>query len=385
MQSDDVVLLAPADDSKPVAIPPQKGTVADYFYAETELVCGCLTRAGLLWVLNLAGMIFHGIMVVVTIVVSTQDGRGLDTPTLKLYTTNLTWTPDSDDMLTPRFQATEEGLRLSWVCILFFALSCTAHAFVVFTSYRGAMALRTPSNRRVTNLENMYFEWIFECRAPHRWIEYSLSAPTMAMVLTGSVGLAHVYNMASNFVLLWCTMTYGWMCERINRPLYQKGKSAMVAGSMAKVDDVWRPVRWQLNYDSSADKFAFWFLPPRTRAAFERMWPSLLGWVPYATVWAQVFHIYFSTADAADTDPPEFVTAIIVSQAAFFSTFGFAQLILTAWDDGPKYYFAGEVSYLLLSLLSKSVLGFILLFNVIFRETFEEASREAVSEALLSR
>lgn len=56
---------------------------------------------------------------------------------------------------------------------------------------------------------------------------------------------------------------------------------------------------------------------------------------------------------------------IIISQFVLFSLFGLTQFIILVRNEGPSFYFWGEWSYVLLSLLAKGVLGSLLIANVL--------------------
>ena len=64
---------------------------------------------------------------------------------------------------------------------------------------------------------------------------------------------------------------------------------------------------------------------------------------------------------------------VVFGQAGVFSCFGATQLILLLRDDGAYYYPVGEISYLILSLVSKGLLGMLLIINVGTYASFDEA------------
>ena len=176
--------------------------VPSWFY--DEAVCG-LTKAAYIWWANVLCMVFHLGLAFTTVVVATRNGKGLDTPRLTLYVTNLTWVPNSTNALVPTNQATE-GLYLAHMTMWFFLLSALAHGLIVTFNFRQAWAERGGSARGITRMTGWYYEWIHECRQPlrcapenvqmaaararscvshthdvlgRRWIEYSVSASLM--------------------------------------------------------------------------------------------------------------------------------------------------------------------------------------------------------------
>ena len=75
-----------------------------------------------------------------------------------------------------------------------------------------------------------------------------------------------------------------------------------------------------------------------------------------------------------------FVYAIVIGQIVTFSLFGITQFILLWREDGPKWFYWGEMSYQFLSLLAKTLLGGILLANVLLFRSFDEAVLDANSQ-----
>ena len=101
--------------------------------------------------------------------------------------------------------------------------------------------------------------------------------------------------------------------------------------------------------------------------ALQRLGPNLLGWVPYATAWGIVLSTYhYSTDVLADgAGPPDWVDWIVYGQIAVFSLFAVVQILQQATDKGCERYWHGEVCYIILSLLAKTLLGMILFANLI--------------------
>lgn len=64
----------------------------------------------------------------------------------------------------------------------------------------------------------------------------------------------------------------------------------------------------------------------------------------------------------------------VVGQCAVFSCFAVTQFLLLLFDRGPAYYVYGELSYLILSLVAKGMLGLVLIANVFILESIDEAS-----------
>ena len=116
------------------------------------------------------------------------------------------------------------------------------------------------------------------------------------------------------------------------------------------------------------------------KSRFARLWPSLLGWVPYVPVWLIIlwnFHRAIDKAAANDREVPSFVFAIIYGQVVLFSLFAIPQLAVLGLANGPKWFWAGEMSYVILSLTSKAVLGLLFIFATFSFDRLEDAAVNA--------
>lgn len=87
------------------------------------------------------------------------------------------------------------------------------------------------------------------------------------------------------FALMFCTMTYGWMTEALSRP-EDNGDE--------------KPMKWALRNGSPG------LVIPELPAAFQRLFPHIVGYVPYSACWAVLFHSFFyNVGDGGG--PPIFV------------------------------------------------------------------------------
>ena len=78
--------------------------------------------------------------------------------------------------------------------------------------------------------------------------------------------------------------------------------------------------------------------------------------MPFGAVWAVLLHSFHAnTGDGGG--PPTFVYVIVYGQFVAFLTFCVAQLALLVPRGSAAYYYWGEVSYLVLSFVSKGLLG----------------------------
>jgi hypothetical protein len=179
------------------------------------------------------------------------------------------------------------------------------------------------------------------------------------MIITISVasGVSHTYMIASNFALMFCVMCFGYYSE-VTCPPEPNGVS--------------RPQRWAVR-NSRPDLLVFPVFP----AAFQRLAPHVLGYVPYAVVWAQLFHSFLSNTSDDGPGPPTFVYIIVAGQFVAFTIFGLTQFLLLLFEGGAHYYWVGEFSYQVLSVVSKGLLGFTLIESVFAYDNFSDAVRAA--------
>jgi hypothetical protein len=202
----------------------------------------------------------------------------------------------------------------------------------------------------------------------------------MIMTISISAGINHIYLLTCFFVLMWCTMTFGYYNEVLCRPTWQQA-DASYTGRGTKWVDVDekenRAGRWLMNEETARLKpgtvpypyFPIWI---------QRLSPHILGYVPYLTVWGILGHSFlYNAVINSDTMPPTFVFIIVIGQFATFTLFGITQLVLGLFEWGANYYYWGEVSYLILSITAKALLGTTLIMSVLIFDTFEEAVQNA--------
>jgi hypothetical protein len=116
---------------------------------------------------------------------------------------------------------------------------------------------------------------------------------------------------------------------------------------------------------------------PELGARIHRLTPHLFGYIPYAFAWTPLLHQFLHSVSNAEQGPPDFVYAIIYSQIALFSSFGVTQFVSLWRNDGPSVYYYNELSYAVLSLCAKGVLGLILMINVLVYDSFDAAVADA--------
>lgn len=139
-----------------------------------------------------------------------------------------------------------------------------------------------------------------------RWVEYSLSATLMVLLIASYSGITDITAVAAIAGANIAMILFGWLQERMNPP----GRT-------------------------STTMLPFWF-------------GTIAGVAPWVAIWINV--------TGADT-VPGFVYGIVIAELVFFFSFGLNQWLqyrgIGRWRD----YAFGEKTYLVLSLAAKSVLA----------------------------
>lgn len=178
---------------------------------------------------------------------------------------------------------------------------------------------------------------------PLRWIEYSLSATLMVMVILVLNGNYDAWIFLSAGALTWATMMFGLMHEYM---LWAHLKLSKITG-----------VRF---------------------GALENTRAHLAGWVTYAATWMiLITQFSWSIQDATDLSRangftfPKWIITIIWLQFSMFNAFGINQLAATASQLGwlsSWSYLKSEVTYTVLSVAAKQLLVWFLYFGTIMRD-----------------
>ena len=187
------------------------------------------------------------------------------------------------------------SLRIGPTVALFLLLAAVDHALVA-----------APGLHR-------WYERCLDRRANYaRWIEYSVSASIMIVLIGMFVGIRDVAAVAALFAANTAMILFGLLMERQQRP-------------------------------GTADWSAFWF-------------GSLIGAVPWVLI--VVYLVQPSTV-------PGFVYAITVVQFVLFFSFAVNMALQYAEVGRWRDYVRGEVAYIVLSLTAKSLLAWLVFANVL--------------------
>ncbi|MFN0026639.1 MAG: heliorhodopsin HeR [Acidimicrobiales bacterium] len=237
---------------------------------------------------NLALALAHGLQAGLMIALSND---------LSLPVTALFGTGPPGQPLTPPQVEQLFSYRLGWGVALFSALSALFHLLVAsgwgFPRYRNE--LLAGRNR-------------------FRWVEYSISASVMIVLIAGLTGLTDVVALLGLFAINAAMILFGWLMETTN-PLRPAGD--------------WTP-------------FVF---------------GCIVGAVP----WIGIL-IYLV---GAGSDVPGFVYGIFVSLFVLFNCFAINQVLQYRARGRWARYLFGERVYLILSLVAKSLLAWQIFANVL--------------------
>ena len=239
------------------------------------------------WNVVLAAL--HFAQAVAMVVLSTA----LTLPVTGAFSTGPPGQPESPVRLEELF-----SYRLGYAIALFSLLSAIFHAIV-------ASPWGWPRYVTELNAERNRF----------RWVEYSLSASLMIVIIAGITGITDVAALIALFVVNASMILFGWLMETTNR---------------SRGDGVsWTP---------------FWF-----------------GCIAGAAPWVAI-SIYLI---GAGSDVPGFVYGIFVSLFVFFNCFAITQWLQYRANGRWADYLRGERSYMVLSLLAKSALAWQVFANVL--------------------
>lgn len=262
---------------------------------------------------NTAMFLFHAALMTVTLGVGNRALEGL------VYATNLEFVERSNVTnislafaLIPSY--VEYGsIPLTWLTALFFLCSAVAH-------FGNAFLWQTFYKRDLTR-----------CRVTTRWVEYFFSAPLMIVSIAYGAGVREYTLLFAIAMLIATTMPFGYLTELLAEPAS---------------DTEWK------------------------RPLSTRLLPHFIGYIPQLTAWAVILFNFYDQPYVEGQSAPWFVTVIIFSEMGLFFSFGFVQLVQQC--SQPRRFYVGEIAYQWLSLISKGLLGTLLIANILVLGSFDE-------------
>ncbi len=260
----------------------------------SELVGVSEERAAGLRRLNLGLGALHLVSGVLMVVLG---DRSFELPVTTFSTNGPPGTPISDGTFTDI-----GGIPLAWGTATFMFLSALFH-FIVATVGFGT-----------------YIDELRHGRNRFRWVEYSLSATLMIVLIAGITGITDIAALIAIAFVNAAMILFGWAMEVANEP--------------DRTGTWWSP---------------FWF-------------GCVAGIGPWLAIAAALFAGL--SLDGAE-QPPTFVYGILVSIFVLFNCFAINQWLqyrgVGTWSD----YVFGERAYGVLSLVAKSALGWQIFANTL--------------------
>ena len=197
----------------------------------------------------------------------------------------------------------------------------------------------------------------------------------MIVIIAFFGGIRTDHLLLALFMLSFCTMTYGWVNDELSRPdeesRDEQGRATQwkIGSDEESRDKQGRATQWKIGSSKTLPNKCI----PSIRYSLVRLFPYMLGWIPYITIWWIIIDMFrYSvkrTEEAGGNGPPDFVYVIIAGQAVVFSLFAGVQFFQQLTHTGCKYYWYGEIAYLMLSMVAKGLLGSVLLANILLLST----------------
>ena len=183
-----------------------------------------------------------------------------------------------------------------------------------------------------------YRKFISDGVNPLRWVEYSITATIMTVIIALAATIQETQQLALLVVATICVMLLGWVVEK------------SIADSERKVAWVSTGIAWLLQF----------------------------------AVFAVIAYAFISTIqevnkkleeEEREERIPGFVYAILIAELVFFSLFGFVSLrMLFKSGTGPIDFYRYEVGYHSLSIVSKLTLGWIFYVGALMERGTEETT-----------
>ena len=320
-------------------IAPTRGAVRRSFNTATKTAATAETwqafvessLKGWLLALNMFGMVAHMVGVILCMVLGRQDLR------LGLYKTHPFNSGNDTHPVLSREVVRDGAIYPVYHLAAFFGLSMAFHACISIMLF---LQMQYPE----VKFFQLYMRGLYRNIGPHRWIEYFFSASLMILIMSTVMGIRDVHILIAIVGAMATTMLFGYLTEVHSMDYIDEvdAKSAYSLWNTWQLRRRWTPWSWI------------------TRLQFH-----ILGYLPYAVLWAIIFDQFrLNTAIVSDS-LPEFVDVAVIGAFALFTGFGMVQLFLQVFEFGPSLYWLGEVFYVILSFTSKAQLGFLVLFNAL--------------------
>ncbi|MGO1383320.1 MAG: heliorhodopsin HeR [Arachnia sp.] len=175
-----------------------------------------------------------------------------------------------------------------------------------------------------------YMRELSKGRNRFRWVEYSLSSTLMILLITLILGISDIAALIGLAIANVCMILFGWLMEMVN--------NGLMHGKFGKSDRGERP--WWT---------PFWF-------------GCIAGIGPWL---ALVVYLVVNVGIEGGEGPPGFVYGIIISLFVFFNSFALNQWLQYKQVGTWQNYLTGERTYIVLSLVAKSLLAWQVFANTL--------------------
>ena len=237
--------------------------------------------------------------------------------------------------VTPGWKDSKSSISLHWLVVTFFALSG------LFQTVSAVMGLAGGSNASSPTL---------------RFIEYSITSSIMIVAIALQVGIMDAHTLALLATLIWAMMMCSLVCEKGRAAKKILTDVMQSAHHNNKKND--GQVYSHSEFGESLDEYdeEKKVSGALTKAVYIT---HFIGWALLSVTFYVIIGTFHGSQKSCDApgSAPNFVWAIVYSQAVLFSSFLLVQMI----EIGEAVHWTqAEMAYILLSFVSKTLLGWLI-------------------------
>jgi len=190
--------------------------------------------------------------------------------------------------------------------------------------------------------KDIYLAGLRDGRNTFRWIEYAISSSVMIWLIAMFFGVADIALLMCIFVMNAVMNLCGMLMERANKG--ERAKTGHDSG------DPLESVPFQAGEGGNSSVY-------KTDETPVDWLPFILGTMLGAMTWVAIFTYFFGSGPSSEI--PGFVYGILFSYLLFFNTFPINMVLVYKRVGRWKDYMFGEFVYIVLSLGSKTLLGWL--------------------------
>ena len=341
-------------------------------------LCGEWTVVQVLVALNVLCFATHLTFFIVTI--ASCKGKDLHVDVFRL---RANWTSAAANGYSYDLVSNNQGFDIGTCTALWFGLTAGFHLLQIVLGLAG----------EGTRWWYFYARQLDDAFPWWRWCEYSLTASFMVLGLAIVIGIREELVLTCLFVLTWIVMVLGLTTELYSRPKSFPDETSYTKAFLGRPTDHQKGVD-KLDYfslkligkegwvgDRTQYRSTKYTKAQRLFNFSRRIYPHVLGYVPFVVVWACILKFFFTSVEDVrelrgdpDANMPSWVALALGGTLILYFSFAPVQFLFQLLP--PSCYFASEMMYLALSLVSKTYLGIFLLLNVILAEDLTEVAGE---------